>query len=311
MSHQTFVNPLLWPNGPDPWLMFHEGFYYLAVTSVDHIALRKAASLLDIGAAVPVEVWRDPTPRRSQMMWAPEFYFLDGRWYCYYTASDSVDDNHRCFALESAGADPLGPYHFKAQLLTDARDEFYAIDGSVVQTSDGRRYFLWAGKPGHRLYASTMENPWTLRGERQLIPADGFGCQEVREGPICLCKNGKVWLVYSICDTGKPDYKLGMLWADESADLSDAANWKQWPRPVFERCDEHGVFGPGHHSFFRSPDNSEDWICYHAKTVKAYTYCGRTPRTQRFEWHDDGFPVFGVPLDLQTPIELPSGDPKA
>ncbi len=307
----TFRNPLM-QQGADPWLVFHDGFYYLSATSSTQIKMRKARSITQLADAEDIIVWRDETPARAQQMWAPEFYLLDGpnrrRWYLYYTASDGTDLKHRLFVLEGHEQNPMGPYEFKAQLATDPRDEFYGIDAGILQTGDGRLFCVWAGHPGHRLFLSAMQNPWTLSGERVLLQADGFGCDEVREGPVCLRRNGKIFLIYSACDTGKPDYKLGMLVAEESADLLNPASWQQHPRPVFERCDAHGVFGPGHNGFFTSPDGTEDWIIYHGKDTSQYTYARRSARAQKFTWNPNGTPNFGVPFALEADIEVPSGD---
>jgi GH43 family beta-xylosidase len=295
-------------------MVFHQGFYYLTYTTSDHILITKACSIADLADTPPVEVWRDDTPSRCSMIWAPEFYLLDGpngrRWYLYYTASDCrIDANHRMHVLEGSDNDPMGPYVYKGSLGTDAENRYYAIDGSVLQKSDGSLYFLWAGHPNHVLFISRMSNPWTVVGERVHLPASGFGCDEVREGPVCLRRNGKIFLIYSACDTGKPDYKLGMLIADETSDVTDPASWRQHPEPVFTRCDANGVYGPGHNGFFRSPDGTQDWIVYHAKTASEYTYRGRTARAQPFTWNADGTPCFGAPLALDTEIPLPSGDP--
>ncbi|MDP9381424.1 MAG: glycoside hydrolase family 43 protein [Chloroflexota bacterium] len=313
-STATFRNPLM-PEGPDPWMVCHEGYYYLTATSSDQIRMRKSSSLTHIPDAPDITVWTDRTPGRCTQIWAPECYLLDGpngrRWYLYYTASDGNDLMHRLHVLEGTHDDPMGPYTYKAQLRTDARDEWYGIDAGVLQTGDERLYLLWAGHPGHVLFISAMTDPWTLAGERVHLPASGFGCDEVREGPVALRRNGKIFLVYSACDTGKPDYKLGMLIADERSDLLDPTSWRQHPRPVFERCDANGVYGPGHNGFFLSPDGTEDWIIYHAKSSAEYTYEGRNPRAQPFGWTPDGTPDFGVPLPLDAEIPVPSGDPGA
>ncbi len=312
MNTAFFRNPLLDP-GPDPWMVWHEGFYYLSATAMDRIEIRRAKSITELADAPPFVVWQEDEPSRNQEMWAPEFYLLDGpngrRWYLYFTASDGVEANHRIHVLESQSDDPLGPYFYKASLKTDAHNEHYAIDAGLIQLGDGRLFCLWTGWPGHLLFIAPMENPWTLTGERVQIEADGFGCDEVREGPVVLRRNGKIFLFYSVCDVGKPDYKLGMLVADENADLLDAANWKQHPEPVFARCDERGVFGPGHNGFFHSPDGKETWIIYHAKTTKEYTYAGRSARAQKIEWDEQGVPRPGVPMSLETEVPVPSGDP--
>lgn len=304
-----FQNPL--NPGPDPYLEFYDGNYYLTTTQGDAIRMWKAPTLAGLKTASPVTVWRDDNPARNRGLWAPEFHFITNRWYLYYTAmsADNNDENHRMHVLESAGTDPLGPYTYKGRLFNPANDH-YAIDGTVFKNpGDGRWYFLWAAHPGHVLTIARLANPWTLETNAVVIPAVGFGCEEVREGPQVLVHGEKLFLVYSACDTGKPDYMLGMLIAATNADLLNPASWKQYPQPVFTRNDAAGVFGPGHNGFFKSPDSTEDWIVYHAKTSSAYTYRGRTTRAQKFTWRADGTPDFGRPLPLAAVLDEPSGTP--
>ena len=301
-----FQNPL--NPGPDPYLVYYQGNYYLTTTQGDAIRIWKAPTLGGLKTARPTLVWQDSDPSRSTGMWAAEFHLLSNHWYMYYTAtsSDHDDDHHRMHVLESAGTDPLGPYHYKARLVNPTNDH-YAIDGTVfTNAADGALYFVWAARPGHVLYIARMANPWTLSGNGVYIPADGFGCDKVREAPAILQRNGRVFLIYSACDTGTPDYKLGMLIADEKSNLLDPHSWKQYPRPVFERSDANGVFGPGHNGFFQSPDGKEDWIVYHGKTTAEYTYKGRTTRAQKFGWNADGTPNFGIPLPLDALLDEPS-----
>jgi GH43 family beta-xylosidase len=293
-------------------MLYYRGDYFLSTTQSDAIRIWKAPTLAGLKTARPHLVWRDDDPSRSRGIWAPEFHLLGGHWYLYYTAtsSDDNDDNHRMHVLESSGDDPLGPYHYKARLVNPANDH-YAIDGTVfTNAADGSLYFLWAARPGHVLFIARMTNAWTLQGNGVCLPADGFGCETVREGPSTLQRNGRIFLIYSACDTGTPDYKLGMLMADEKADLLDPRSWRQFPRPVLERSDANGVFGPGHNGFFQSPDGREDWIVYHAKTSSAYTYHGRSTRAQKFTWRADGTPDFGIPLPLDAVLDEPSNQPR-
>jgi len=302
----TFTNPL--NPGPDPWMLYYEGYYYLTTTQGNCIRMWKAPTLAALKTAPAVIVWKDDNPTRSHGIWAPEFHLINNRWYLYYTAmaATKVDSTHRMHVLESAGTDPLGPYTYKGRLFDTTNDQ-YAIDGSVfLHPGDGEWYFLWAAHPGHVITIARMSNPWTLATKGVVIPASGFGCEEVREGPVVLKRNGKLFLTYSACDTGKPDYKIGMLIADETADVMDPNSWKQHPVPVFERNDAAGVFGPGHHGFFQSPDGTENWIVYHGKTTSQYTYNGRSTRAQKFTWNPDGTPNFGTPFSLDTPIAEPS-----
>lgn len=302
---QNPINP-----GPDPYLEFFDGNYYLATSQGEAIRIWKAPTLARLKTARPVTVWKDTDPSRDRGVWAPEFHFITNHWYIYYTATsqDNNDDNHRLHVLESAGKDPIGPYTYKGRLINPTNDH-YAIDSTVFQNpGDGLWYSIWAARPGHVLTIAQLANPWTVRGNGAVIPASGFGCEEVREGPVVLQHAGKLFLVYSACDTGKPDYKLGMLIAETNSNLMKPQSWKQYPKPVFERNDTNGVYGPGHNGFFKSADGTDDWIVYHAKTTSAYTYRGRTTRAQKFTWNADGTPNFGKPLPLSAVIDEPSSN---
>ncbi len=313
-NRATFFNPLK-RDGADPWLTYHNGWYYLCTTSGPAFHMRRARRLGDLQTAADTLIWQDTTPGRSRDLWAPEFHRWPTpsgpRWFLYYTASDDHDENHRMYVAESAGDDPRGPYTFRAQLLTDPANAYYAIDGTVLTLPGGAAYFAWCGRPsdaGQGLYIARMDGPTRLVGERVYLPAEGFGCAVVREGPVALQHEGQVFLVYSMCGADTPDYKVGLLIADQTADLLDPGAWRQHPAPVFARSDAGGVYGPGHNHFFRSPDGTEDWIIYHAKSTTERDYHDRSARAQPFTWNKDGLPNFGVPLPLSTPIPAPSGE---
>ncbi|KAB8162269.1 family 43 glycosylhydrolase [Streptomyces sp. 3MP-14] len=304
----TFRNPL--NTGPDPFVTYANGNYHLATTQGDAIRMWSAPSLSTLLAADPVTVWTDTDPSRDQHLWAPEFYRFNERWYLYYTADDGVDEHHRLYVLESEGDDPRGPYHFKGKLEPPNHVDDFAIDPGILQ-HDGRLYLAYSGLNEYQhngLNIAPMSNPYTVSGDAVALDAAG-GCPEVREGPAFLYRNGHTWMTYSACDTGKPDYQVWMMSLPDGADPLVASNWTQHQGPSFSRDDAAGVFGPGHHNFFTSPDGTEDWIIYHAKTTSDYTYTDRTTRAQRIGWNPDGSPDLGTPLALGATQDLPSGDP--
>jgi GH43 family beta-xylosidase len=67
------------------------------------------------------------------------------------------------------------------------------------------------------------------------------------------------------------------------------------------------VYAPGHNSFFKSPDGTEDWILYHANSAPGQG-CGRnrSPRAQRFTWNSDGTPNFSEPVKTGVQVPVPS-----
>ncbi|WP_245930399.1 glycoside hydrolase family 43 protein [Allonocardiopsis opalescens] len=316
-----FRNPL--NRGADPTIVYHNDMYYLSTTQGDRLTIWRSPSLAGLATADPIDVWRDSDPSRNTELWAPalhRFPHADGghRWYLYYTAADSRisdpvqrDASHRLYVLESAGDDPAGPYTFRGRI---ADFGVYAIDGEPIM-HNGRPYFVWSS-PGRgfsggpqQLYIAEMSNPWTVTGGRVALPNDG-GCPEVREGPTPLYgDDGRTFLTYSTCDTGRPDYQIWSLSLPDGANPMNASAWTQLPGPLFSRNDAAGVWGPGHHFFFRSPDGTEDWIAYHAKNTSTYTYSYRTTRAQRIGWNADGTPNLGTPLAAGATQALPSGDP--
>jgi GH43 family beta-xylosidase len=96
-------------------------------------------------------------------------------------------------------------------------------------------------------------------------------------------------------------YSMGLLYADENANLLDPASWTKLPEPVFVSNPENGQFGPGHNSFTTSHDGTVDVMVYHARTYSnimgnSLYDPNRQGRMQRIEWDENGMPVFGVPV---------------
>jgi GH43 family beta-xylosidase len=314
----TLRNPLNPYGGPDPWLVYYEGNYYLATTTGrSQLTMRQSPTLAGLKTATPILIYSETDPLRCCNMWAPEFHLLDSpdgpRWYFYYTAGTSGTlDNQHMHVLESAGTDPIGPYTYKARIY-DPQNDTWAIDGSILKLDDSL-YFLFSSWVGEyqTLFIAPMENPWTLSGERRLLTRSEYEWEKsglnVTEGPVALYHDDQTFIIYSASFCATPDYKLGMLTYNGGDPLS-ADSWVKNPEPVFQRSDENSVFGPGHNGFFKSPDGTEDWIVYHAND-SATDVCddGRTTRVQKFTWNTDGTPNFGIPVSTDEEIAAPSGD---
>jgi GH43 family beta-xylosidase len=306
-------------DGADPYLFFHDGFYYLTYTRNDRIALSKARSVTELGTAPETTIWQDPTPSRCCGMWAPEVHFLDGRFYVYYTATNEGDGhvpNHRMYVLESAGADPLGPYTFKGPLAAAA--DHYSIDGTVMPMPDGSLYAIWSGwDPGttgpQNLYIAPMSNPWTTSGPRVKLSSPTYDWEKdhapVNEGAVPLWRDGQLFLVYSASGCSSPNYALGLL-TFRGGSVLDPAAWSKSPTPVFSSSSSAGVYTTGHNSVFTSPDGSETWMAYHGVANPGGS-CGgdRATRIGKITWRADGTPSFGTPASTGTTLRLPSGDP--
>lgn len=314
----TFTNPIR-QRAPDPWIVYHDGNYYLTSTVGWGVAVRKAPTLAGLGEAKDVAVWRGGGPGfegYTRDVWAPELHSLNGKWYIYYCATDGPDGNRRIFALEGQTADPLGAYTFKGKVAAPGAD-FYAIDPSVFQKADGSLYLLWSGHAGpgggpQNIYIAPLSDPWTISGPRVQLSTPEFDWEKhgwrVNEGPEALTHNGTTYVTYSGSGYTTPDYSLGLL-TNKSGDLLNATAWTKSPLPVLSRYQgpDGLVSGPGHNGFFKSPDGKEDWVVFHGRLVDE----GRAPRhafAERISWATDGTPEFEHPVPPGVPLAVPSGE---
>jgi len=295
----------------DPFVTRYRGSYYLTGTFTGRsLDVWHAPTLGKIRGAAPTTVWTPGVGQPARQVWSPSLFLLPYRgaphWFIYFTASpDNTNQSHRIYALESRGADPLGPYTFKGQL--GGTSATTAIDPSILRLN-GKLYVMYVEEVGANVtYIAALRDPLTQVGaERQLIYPDqpwemgggsGQSAYPVAEGPEALYHQGKIFVIYSGSDTGDYTYCLGRLTYDGRGDPLDSRSWRK-AGPVFTYSRANGVFGPGRASFTTAPDGKQSWMVYHAKDTDAFTYDGRTTRAQPFAWNRDGTPNFGTPVNV-------------
>lgn len=309
-----FYNPI--QNGADPWCIQANGYYYFMQTD-GGINIRRAQYLVNGVFGLPTmgyaNVFVPPAPY-NQQIWAPELHYINGNWYIYYTACPAGTDGgltHRMFCARADTQDPLGSYTFMGEINTTG---YVAIDGTVFQKDDGSLYFVWSGRnvdaiaPQH-LYIAPMSNPWTLSGPGVDIAAPTYSWEGfVNEGPEFLVRNGKTFIIYSANATASDNYCLGEL-VNTDGNFLNPGSWKKSSSPVFATYtgSDGAVYAPGHCTFTKSLDGTEDWIIYHA-AVSEGSGDNRNVRTQKFTWNADGTPNFGHPIPTGDAITVPSGE---
>jgi len=321
----TFTNPLL-PSGPDPFVIFHDGFYYYMNTTAKNLTIWKTRGMSDLKNAEQKVVWTPPTEGPySHDIWAPELHFIHGKWYIYFAADAGTNQTHRLWVVENSSPDPLTDAWGIPHKLADSTDK-WAIDGSVFENK-GQLYLIWSGWEGDEngtqsIFIARLKNPWTIGSPRAKIsapqypwekvgdtPGDGMPHIDVNEGPEMLKHADKLFLIYSASGCWTDYYALGEAIASANSNLLDPRSWKKAARPVFSESPEAHAYGTGHNGFFKSPDGKQDWIIYHANS-EPHQGCGRlrSPRAQPFTWNPDGTPNFGKPIPLDQPVPRPSGE---
>ncbi len=297
----------------DPYIYRHtDGAYYFtaSVPAYDGIVLRRADTLAALAQAPEVRIWeKHENGPMSEHIWAPELHFLDGCWYIYFAAGEKEDIwKIRPWVLACEGADPLsGKWTEKGKMRRAPQDPFsfesFSLDATVFENK-GQRYYVWAEKVGvgkqiSNLYIAQMDTPWSLKTVQVLLTGPDYDWERVgfwvNEGPAVIKRGGRIYLTYSASETSAA-YCMGMLTADEDADLLDPASWKKERYPVLASCEEKGIYGPGHNSFTTDGEGN-DILVYHARTQKEITgdplyNPNRHTMLMKVEWDSHQRPVF-------------------
>lgn len=316
---------VLIPQRADPYIYKHtDGYYYFtaSVPQYDRIELRRAKTIKELATAETVNVWHKPdTGPYSELVWAPELHYNvnpqtgDAAWYVYFAAAPSREIKfdlfqHRMYCIRNANANPLeGEWEFKGQV--DTGIDTFCLDATTF-THKGVLYYLWAQKDkaikgNSNLYIAPMKTPWEISGKPVMLTKPEFDWETiifwVNEGPSVLKRNGKIFISYSASATDE-NYAMGLLWADENADLLDPKSWTKSKEPVLKTCFEHKIYGPGHNSFTYAEDNQTVMLVYHART---YTEIIGDPLwnpdrhtfVKPLRWGADGMPKFGSPSVIE------------
>lgn len=297
----------------DPYVYRHvDGAYYFtaSVPAYDSIVLRRADTLAGLAEAEETVVWRKhESGPMSEHVWAPELHFLDGKWYLYFAAGEAEDVwEIRPYVLECQDADPLtGCWTEKGKMQCADEDSFsfrgFSLDATVFENK-GEHYYVWAEKVGvgkqiSNLYIARMESPWKLQTVQVLLTTPDYDWERVgfwvNEGPAVVKRDGRIFLTYSASETGIA-YCMGMLTADEDADLLDPLSWKKERYPVLASDERKGIYGPGHNSFTTDEEGNTVMV-YHARTESKIVgnplyNPNRHAMLMKVEWGAEGRPVF-------------------
>ncbi|WP_349323051.1 family 43 glycosylhydrolase [Asticcacaulis sp. MM231] len=306
------VNPLVRQRADAQIFRHDDGWYYMmaSVPEYDRLVIRRSRTLAGLRDAQEVLVWRRPeSGKLAGYIWAPELHWFDGRWHIYFAAGDGDDKFHiRTYVLSNSAKNPLsGQWAFLGALETPW-DSFNLDATSFVHK--GVRYLCWAQhEPGidtnSNIYLAPLAGPTTfaakpVRLSIPTLPWEIIG-YKVNEGPALLARHGRLFLTYSASATDA-NYCLGMLTANEHADIMEPSSWAKSPAPVFRSSPEHNIWGPGHNGF-AVDEKGRDMLVYHARDYRDIKGDplfdpNRHTRIQVIRYSADGVPDFGVPAAI-------------
>lgn len=318
-----FKNPISPFSAPDPFMTFDPvtGYYYALFTRATGLELfrsRHAGNIVTDNDFITVYT---PNGERDGIwgdIWAPEMHRApNGRWYIYTSGRIKPERSKKClFIMEGPADDPFaGEWVFKCKPSPD----IYSIDPTVYTAPDGVQYLCSSRSipgSGQVLEICDLINPYTYGENRvtiaraeldwELIPPY-VGRSAIVEGAFFLERNGRLFIIYSANGCWSDNYCLGVL-EHTGGSLCDAASWRKHEKPLLVHG--NGVYGPGHASFFLSPDQSEVWCAYHGMKEhnEAVTAAPRYFNLQRIDFDGSGYPVMGVPIGYEVEQAPPSGE---
>lgn len=311
---QTQYNQPFIPQRADPYVYRHkDGSYYFtgSVPEYDRLVLRKADTIQGLRDAQEKVLWeKHESGEQSLHIWAPELHYLDGSWYIYYAAGDKDDEwQIRPYVLKCKGQDPMKDAWIEMGMMQAADEDLFSfrafsLDATILE-QNGRYYYIWAEKTGvgkqiSNLYIARMESPVKLATTQVLLTTPDYDWERidfwVNEGPAVLKHGGKIFLTFSASATGEC-YCMGMLYANEDANLLDPTSWTKLTQPVLKSDWEKGIFGPGHNSFVEAEDGETDLCVYHARPYDEIIGNplydpNRHAMLMRVKYDENGFPVF-------------------
>ena len=325
---KTFRNPVSPFDAPDPFMTYvpETGYYYALFTRGRVLELfrsRRAAEICTAGDSKVI--YRADGPRDGIWgdIWAPEMHRgSDGKWYIYTSGRVTEKPGEkRLFIMEALSADPFGDWRFKRK----PDPEVFSIDPTIYTAGNGRQFLCCsrvAPGIGQVLDLIALRNPWTLGEKRAMIaravypwetvpPYDGGST--INEGAFFVENGDRLFIIYSGNGCWSDHYCFGVLEyaGDDRGDpekMCDPGNWIKHEEPLFTMA--NGVYGPGHASFFRSPDGRELWCAYHGMKEhnETVTYAPRYFNIQRVDFDGTGYPVMGEPAGYERELDPPSGE---
>ena len=274
MSNRTIASV----DTPDPWMIAHDGVFYLTFTLGNRISIWKSPNMEDFHDARKSIIYKpEPGSPWSKDLWAPELHRLNDAWYIYATAGHPGQGNeaHRTILLRSQNPDPMHipSWNFLGPLK--GMPEWRSIDATVFHTNPQDLYICWSGRGDindpssqQNLYVKQMVSPEEVVPEHVMKAVciarpdqdwERFdhGKKGICEGPTWLNLPGGAFtgIVYSGHASFTSHYALGLLrLVRADADPLDHNSWVKRRQPLLMNDQSRpGPYAPGHASFIHDP----------------------------------------------------------
>ena len=197
--------------------------------------------------------------------WAPaiEEKLVDGKYkYFFYYSGETGHGKAIGVAVSDS---PTGPFHDIGHPIVDKRPEGQRngqqIDVDVFTDPDtGKSYLFWGN--GYMAGAELNDDMLSIKEETvRLMTPRGGTLQDYayREAPYVFKRNGIYYFLWSVDDTGSPNYHVAYGTSDQPLGPIQVAE-----QPIVLIQDPaNEIYGPAHNSVLQIPGRDEWYIVYH------------------------------------------------
>ncbi|GLV59911.1 glycoside hydrolase [Dictyobacter sp. S3.2.2.5] len=293
MQQQTFQNPVIDSDFPDPGIIQDGNYYYSYATNAagKNIQVARSSDLVHwemLSDALPaLPSW---AVQGGSYVWAPDVIKIGNQYVMYYTLRDS-QTNVQCVSV-AVSDKPDGKFKDSStKPFICQPDQGGTIDPSPFR--DGDKLYLYFKNDGNSIGLTTYiwvqelsADGLSLIGKpAQLIHNDQNWEGNLVEAPNMFKHNGKYYLFFSANSYADESYAVGYaLCQSPTGPCQPAA---ENPVLASQMKKSPFVIGPGGQTLFQLGDQT--WIIYHAWNTNADGSRGdsRCMWLDRVTWQDD------------------------
>lgn len=233
------------------------GYYFTVFSSPDLQEWEDEGIMLDVKS--------DQVPWASGNAWAPaiiERHEGDAYRYYFYFSGHDPASNRKAIGV-AVSDDPTGPFVALDHPIVDKSPVGHGqqIDVDVFQDPKTRKYYLYWGN-GYMAGAELNDDLTSIKEETVTVMTPEGGTLETyafREAPYVFYRDGKYYFMWSVDDTGSPNYHVAYGTSDSPLGPIQVAA----PCNVLVQNPDKQIYGTAHNSVINIPGTDEWRIVYH------------------------------------------------
>lgn len=319
----TYQNPIA--GFADPSIVYDDGYYYYTYASGYKggmgLWMARAVNLCDIGKVEPVLIWSQKLTGEAPEMtalWAPQLYYMDGRWYIYAAAQTSRDtatgqDRRYPYVWVGTPDDPMGDYDYFGCMENIDEEVFSYLSPRVIKHG-GKWYMFMSGfysqsdmnPHTQRMRVCELASPTRMASKQIVISSPEYDYEKgIMEGPYPFyAPDGTLFMLFAAGHTRTDLYCTGVMRFNggENDSLLDASKWEKFAEPLQYTDYDNFVYSPGAMVVTTAP-NGDLYGVYHAKEYHYSAYSMRRMHMQKITFVD-GMPQMEAPQPVDTVFSM-------